>query len=213
MEQRGGAYVSNPPTEPKRNPQTALEAIRQRLQGITQEYSSGKLNAVQFNAIYRHYMEKRMIIEKLIERNPESDAWRAAASSGHTTDLKDRYESRPLYYVIFRKGEKRPLLFDGKLPKKAAEQLHKLLEVFWKMQVWRQGLARKSVGDGMWLMLMVGENAMTIAIYFLQPSTLQVNKLKDLHADFERANTKALERGFSADRMVFPQRALTDSRQ
>jgi hypothetical protein len=205
--------TDRPPTEQNRNPQAALEAIRQRLQGITQEYSSGKLNAVQFNAIYRHYMEKRMIIEKLIERNPNSDAWKAAASPGHTMYLKDRYEARPIYYVIFRKGEKKPLLFDGKVPKKAAEQIHKLLEVFWKMEEWRQGLARKSVGDGMWLMLMVGENAMTIAVYFLQPSSLQVNQLKDLHSDFERANTKALERGFSPDRLVFPQRALMDNKQ
>lgn len=205
--------TDRPPTESNQNPQAALESIRQRLQIIAKEYSTGKLNAVQFNAIYRHYMEKRTIIEKLIERNPDSDAWKAAASPGHTMYLKDRYEARPLYYVVFRKGDKRPLLFDGKVPKKAAEQIHKLLEIFWKMADWRQGLARKSVGDGMWLMLMVGENAMTIAVYFLQPSTIQVNQLKDLHSDFERANTKALERGFSPDRMVFPQRSLMDNKQ
>lgn len=203
-----GVSEQPPKEQQPDDPQEALTQIRQRLNAITREYSAGNLNNVQFQALYRHYMEKRMVIEKLIERDPSGRAWQSAAVEGHTSFLRDKYEARPLYYVVFRNGEKRPLIADGKLPQKAAEQLHKLLKVFWQMKTWRQGLARKSVGDGFWLLLMVGNNALTISVYFLQPSTIQTNQLRDLHTDFERANKQALERGLAADRMVFPQRSL-----
>lgn len=198
---------------PSGNPdaQAALDHIRKRLKAATQEYSSGRLSGVQFHAIYRHYTEKRTIIEKIIERNPESDAWKSAAATGKTHFLRERFEARPLYYVVFRKGDKRPLLSDGKIPRAIAEQIYRLLQLFWKMEDWKAGLARKSVGNGNWMMIMVGQRSMTIMVYFLQPSTIQVNNLRDLHADFERANRKALERGLSANRMVFPQRAILDS--
>lgn len=189
-------------------PQQALEEIRKRLKAATQEYSAGRLSKVQFEAVYRHYTEKRQIIEKLVERNPESDAWKSAASEGATSYLKDRFEARPLYYMVMRQGEKKPLIADGKMPKKAAEQIFKLLQAFWKMSEWKSGLARKAIGDGMWMMIMVGEMSLTITIYFLQPSTVQINQLRDLQSDFERANRQALERNLPAKRMVFPQRAI-----
>ncbi|MEL7434566.1 MAG: hypothetical protein AAFN11_11520 [Chloroflexota bacterium] len=92
------------------NPQAALSQIRSRLKAATKEYSSGRLNAVQFNAIYRHYMEKRQIIERLVARDPETDAWKAAASPGTTAYIRDRFEARPLYYVIFRKDATSPAM-------------------------------------------------------------------------------------------------------
>jgi hypothetical protein len=192
----------------RENPQQVLVELRQKMNALTVEYSSGKLNAAQFNALYRHYTEQRAVIEKLLERNPESDAWRSVLQTGHTGALRDRLESRPLYYVVFRHREQEPLLLEGKLPRKAAEQMYKLLQVLWRTENQREGLTRKSVGDGMWMLMVVGPQALTIVIYFLQPSTLQTNHLRDLHNDFERANRYLLERGLPASRMVFPQRSL-----
>ena len=192
------------------NPHSVLEQIKQRISTITGEYSAGKINAVQFNAMYRHYMEKRVIIEKLLERNPDTDAWRAAATPGKTSYLRNRYEARVLYYVVFRRNEVSPLTNAGKLPKKAAQEVHKLLQQIWKMETWRTGLARKSLGDGLWVLLMIGDLSLTLAVYFFQPSTLQINRLRDLHTDFERANRQLLERKMPAERMVFPQRSLMD---
>ncbi|MEO1286242.1 MAG: hypothetical protein AAFV93_00635 [Chloroflexota bacterium] len=196
------------PTNKHETPQQALDEIRRRMKNATHEYSSGRLSKVQFEAIYRHYTEKRQIVERIIERNPNSDAWKSAAAEGKTNFLKDRFEARPLYYMVMRRGEKIPLASEGKVPKKAAEQIYKLLQAFWKMSEWKSGLARKAIGDGMWMMVMVGEMSLTIAIYFLQPSTVQITQMRDLQGDFERANRQALERNLSAKRMVFPHRAI-----
>lgn len=191
-------------------PETILEQIRQRLAQATKEYSAGKLNEAQFNALYTHYMEKRTIIEKLLARNPESKAWKTAANTGKTSFLRSRFESRLTYYAVFHKNNKKPLISEGTVSRRAAKQVHHLLQSIWKSTVWRKGMARMSLGEDTWLLLMAGDNAMTIALYFMQPSTVQTNRLRDLHQDFERANKRLLEEGLSAQRMVFPQRALRE---
>ncbi len=192
------------------DPQQALAQIRADIDGLTREYAQGKLNAAQFNALYKHYTDKRTLIQRLIERNPQGDAWRAAAERGHTAMLRDQLEARALYYVVFRRGERRPLLAQGKISQQAAQRMHSLLQVLWAMQNWRRGLAQKAIGNEAWLLLVTGDDAFTLVLYFLQPSAWQMNHLRELHDDFERANRVALVRGLPPERMVFPQRALLE---
>jgi hypothetical protein len=199
--------VSDPQQETD-SPQQALVEIRHQINKLTQEYSSGKLNAAQFNALYRHYAEKRTLIQKLLQQNPASTAWRAVVQQGHTTDLRDRYISRPLYYVVFQHEQHEPLAVEGKLPRKAAEEMYKQLQMFWSAEQRQEGVTSKSIGDALWMLAVSGAYSMTIAIYFLQPSTLQSDHLHELHNDFERANRHLLERRLPANRMVFPQRSL-----
>lgn len=196
------------PENGQTNPQAIMQQIRQRLAHITHEYSAGKLNEAQFNALYTHYMEKRTIIEKLLARNPDSEAWKTAANTGKTSYLRARFESRLIFYVVFHKNDQKPLISEGKLSRRAAKQVHHLLQSIWRASVWRKGMARMGLGEDTWLLLMAGDNAMTIAVYFMQPSTVQTNRLRDLHHDFERANRRLLEEHMPAQRMVFPQRAL-----
>jgi hypothetical protein len=189
-------------------PESALQRLRLKRELLSREYAAGKLNAAQFNAMYRYYMEKSAIIEKLLERNPETEAWRTVAAPGATTFLKERFEARPLYCLVFPRGAKTPLLSEGKITTKAAQQVHKLLQTLWQMQTWRTGMARQSLGEGLWLLLAVGESALTLVVYMMQPSQLQVNKVRDLHVDFERANQLMLKRQAEAAQLVFPQRSL-----
>lgn len=189
---------------------SALVQIRARLDKITRDYADGRLNATQFNALYAHYAEKRQIIEKLLERDPDTDAWRNVAAQGHTMRLRARLESRAVYYVVLRRGDTKPLLSAGKLTEKTARQVHQMLKVLWRLQTWSVGMVRKSLGGGLWLLLVTGKHSMTLAVYAMQPSPLQVNHLRDLQADFEHANQIALEKGEPAQTMVFPQRALLE---
>lgn len=193
---------------PDETPQDALLRIREQLEKITHEYAAGELSSVQYYALYRHYSEKQLLIEKLIERNPNSDAWRAAATSGETDALRNRFEARLAYYAVFVRGSSEPLLTGGKLPSRSAQQVHRLLKVLLSLRSWRKGFARRSLGDGMWLLLTIGDYSMTMAVYFMQPSEYQSRRVRELHADFERANQIALRDNKLHERMVFPQRAL-----
>ncbi|MAU13584.1 MAG: hypothetical protein CL607_27455 [Anaerolineaceae bacterium] len=190
--------------------QGVLAWLRDRLTMLSDEYAAGNLNAPQFNALYRHYSEKRILVERLIERDPDSKAWQAAAQPGFTQNLRDRFQSRPKYYVVFKRGRAEPLIASGKLPEEVAREVLKFSRAIWRLPSWKKGLARKQLSDGYWMMLVTGDTTFTMAVYFMEPSGNQGIELSNMHTDFERANEGPLARNMPPDRLVFPQRALLE---
>ena len=201
-----------PELHPNEDAGEALDQIRRDMHKIAREFADGAISRAQFNAMYAHYSEKRTIIEKLLERNPETDAWRAAAAAGKTTFLRNRYEAHPMFYLVFAHGGRKPLLIGGRQPPNTAQHIYALLKAIWAMSEAERkiGVARKALDNGLWVVLAIGEHAFTLVIYALQPSLTQVNRVRDLHDDFERANRFAFERRLPPDRMVFTQRSLLE---
>lgn len=193
------------------NPNSALQTIREKMQSVVAEYSNGDINASQFNAMYQHYSEKRDIIELMLERNPNSEAWRSVVQQGYTSHLRSQFQAKALHYAVFRRGKTNPLISSGKLTRKTAQQIHQMLRIIFSMKTQKTGLARKSIGNGNWLVVSIGVQALTIVTFTLQPSSIQTNKVRDLHEDFEMANKRALRNNTPSDRLVYPQRALLES--
>ena len=193
------------------NPQTALENLRQKMEHVANEFAAGRLNRAQFNAIYGRYSEQRKIIERLMERNPDSQAWQQVATPGHTSFLMNHFQARIQYYVVYR-IDTPVLLTMGGTQHPEIDQIEPILVSLLKMpQRPATGLARKSMGKGRWMVLALGRYAVTMVMFMLEPSATQLNHIRDLHSDFERANLQALLRDTqSFDRMVFPQRALVE---
>jgi hypothetical protein len=147
----------------------------------------------------------------LIQRDPQNKTWKTVAAPGHTSFLRSHFEAHPTFYVVFRHHHPYPLIIGGTEPPRAREQVGKMLRTLWTMgDIPKSGLARKAIGGGGWMILAVGEYSATIVVFSLQPSTEQQDLVRDLHADFERANRVSLIRQLSPEKMVFPQRALLE---
>ncbi len=183
------------------------------MEAIADEFANGSINRAQFNAMYRRYSEQRAIIERLLERNPNSDAWKQVLGvQGHTGFLRSHYEAQPLYFVIYRHQIPKAILSAGKDPLKESDILP-IVRMVWKMPNRpKAGLGRRLLPNNLWLLLATGEYAATAVVFSLEPSIGQARLVRDLHADFERANQAALARGWIIqDQMVFPQRALIET--
>ncbi len=193
------------------SPQMALDILRRKMEVVASEFGQGKINRAQFNAIYGRYTEQRTIVEKLISRDPNNQAWKQAAAPGHTTFLRDHFESRLLCYLVYQHDLTIPLMMGGK-QQPNMDQISIVLKQLWGLKNRPKfGLARKDMNNGQWMVLAMGEFAVTLALFQLEPSSAQAALVRDLHNDFERANRRALERGTrSLDRFVFPQRALAE---
>ena len=180
---------------------------------ISDEFAQGKINRAQFNAMYKRYSEQRTIIERLIARNPDNEAWKQVISlKGQTGFLRSHFEAQPLYYVVYRHKVYEPIMIGGQ--QKPNESVIKpVLQLVWSMPTRpANGLGRKQIGDTNWLILAVGNYAASAIMFSLEPSIAQARLVRDLHADFERANQAALARGWIVpERMVFPQRALVET--
>lgn len=193
------------------NPEAALDALRRKMERVANQFAAGVINRAQFNAIYGRYNEQRTIIERLTERNPENQAWQQVATPGHTSFLMSHFEARILYFVVYRINMPALLMMGGQQQPVMAEIEPALGALINMPNRPRVGLARKAMGKGQWMVLALGEHAVTIVMFMLEPSAAQLNRIRDLHSDFERANRMALQRNTqSLDKMVFPQRALVE---
>ena len=194
------------------NPTIALNTLRRKMEEISDEFANGKINRVQFYALYKRYNEQRTIIERLLERNPNSDAWKQVISvKGQTGFLRHYYEAQPLCFLVYRHNQITPISVGGKRPPQPVLVQPVLKQVWGMPNRPKTGLGRKPLGETEWLILALGEYAATAVIFSLEPSAAQARVVRDLHADFERANQAALARGWIVpERMVFPQRALIE---
>ncbi len=186
-----------------------LEHIRRKMEMVASEFSEGKINRAQFNAVYGHYGEQRIIIERLIERNPGTNAWRRVASPGRTDFLRNHFEAHPVYFIVFQHQRRDPLATGGEQPDGSTQAILRAIKHLWSLDdIPENGLARQEIDENHCLVLANGKLAVTIVIYALQPAQAQIHIVRDLHTDFERANRLSLQRNLPADMMVFPQRSL-----
>ena len=195
------------------DPDAAMNALRGRMALIADEYANGKINRAQFDALYQRYGEQRTIIERLIARDPESSAWKQVLGVAENTGyLRDQFEAQALYYAVFRHQQYEPIAAGGRQPPNLSMIESALKRVWATDNRPKHGLGRRPLGSTQWLILATGEHAVTVVLFSLEPSITQSRLVRDLHADFERANAAALVRGWIVpERMVFPQRALMET--
>lgn len=191
------------------DPRTTLDHIRTKMERVAAEFAEGKINRAQFNAIYGHHSEQRAIIEMLIKRDPNNEAWRRVAHPGRTSFLRNHFEAQPVFYVIFKHHVKKPLTSEGQHDNADTKHIVGTLKQLWQREkIPDNALARLKVEDGRWMILAVGKYAASVVIFSLQPSNAQARLVRDLHQDFEKANQLTLRRNLPAERMVFPHRSL-----
>jgi hypothetical protein len=196
----------------------ALENLRQKTAQIANEFADGKINRAQFTAMYAHFNEKRVIIERLLSRDPSTQAWQSVAKGGHTTFLRQHFEARVLAYAIYDQGNVDPeksVATHGTvpIPPDVAKNILTAVNMLLKTRSNANTLRAlpKQIEGGRWMAIIPGAHTTALAMFSLEPSSEQFTRMQDLHRDFERANRIALERGIrSADQLVFPHRALFD---
>lgn len=204
------AHLAGWATEPT-SPSERLAVIRDKMERVANEYAKREISRAQFNAIYAHYSEQRAIIEKIIARNPQNEAWKQAARGGKTAFLREHFEGRPLNYVIYLHRQNTPLMGGGTRPD--LQRIAGMLRSLWANEERRIGLARLALVAPQWLVMAAGQYSVTFVTFYLEPSGAQMNTVNDLHTDFERANRLFLKRGkVNKEQLVFPQRALLEQK-
>ena len=81
-----------PKPKPQHDPQQTLDHIRQKMESLAGDFAEGKINKDQFNAVYHHYAQQMEVVQKLIEKNPDSDAWKDTPLSGEQRRILKSYK-------------------------------------------------------------------------------------------------------------------------
>lgn len=203
------------PREQMQRAEEALINLRQKMAHVASEFAQGKLNQAQFDAIYSRYSEQRVITERLLARDPETQAWQSVVQAGHTQFLKSHYEARVISYAIHDQETYALIAVTGTVQIQHA-QVEAVLARLKAVSAERgnPGPAQKKLRDGHSVLFVPGDLTVAVVIFSVEPSTSQIDRVKDIHHDFERANQHALRRkDYAAGRLVFPHRALFEEKK
>lgn len=190
--------------------ENALEELRRKTAFVATEFSEGRINRAQFSSMYAYYNEKRIIIEQLLRRDPDTQAWQQVARAGNTTFLRQHFEARVLAFNVYDQGQFEPFVAQGTVPI-PVESVQPILTALYIVQRSRKQLnpISRRATNGHWLVVVPAVFTTALALFSLEPAVQQMLLVRDLHFDFERANRRVLERGVrQPEQLVFPHRAL-----
>jgi len=188
------------PPELKRS----LTILDQKIRRLQQDFQQGRVNASQYQAIRKHYLEQREVAIRLKQKNPESDRWRIVLEEGKTTFLMQLNEAACLS-VGFYDIETRDRIFVQGIMPQAAEDAMALLGTFGAGEPGSQigRMYATQTDDGKALLLIPGYHTVGLAVFSQSPPAWQVRALREVHRNFEAANRSALDK-HRMSHLVFP---------
>lgn len=173
-----------------------LEALDQKTARLEQDFQHGRINASQYRAIHRHYVEQQEVALRLHQSHPDSDRWKVILEEGKTSFLLQLNEASCLGVGFYDINTKSRLHLQGEMPP-SAEEAMSLLGTFGSAggdAPAGRMLATQSE-DGTTLLLVPGRYTAALVVFSQDPPGWQVRALREVHQNFEAANRLTLDRG------------------
>jgi hypothetical protein len=181
-----------------------LEVLDQKIHRLEQDFQQGRINASQYRAIYRHYMEQREVALRLREKYPDSDRWQVVLEEGKTRFLLQLNEATCHAVGLYDIKNKDRIFVHGEMPE-TAEEAMALLGTFGSADGGSADgrMYATKTDDGESLLLIPGLFTVSLSIFSQDPPAWQVRALREVHRNFEAANRRALQKG-NTDSLIFP---------
>ena len=181
-----------------------LAALDQKIARLEQDFQQGRINASQYRAIYRHYMEQREVALRLREKYPDSDRWQVVLEEGKTRFLLQLNEAACYSVGLYDINSRERIFVQGDMPA-AAEDAMGLLGTFGSSDGnsadGRMFATKTESGET--LLLIPGAFTVSLAVFSQDPPAWQVRALREVHRNFEAANRPALQRE-DKGKLIYP---------
>jgi hypothetical protein len=181
-----------------------LEALDDKIARLEQDFQQGRINASQYRAIYRHYMEQREVALRLRQKYPDSDRWQIVLEEGKTRFLLQLNEATCYSVGLYNKESRDRIFVHGDMPASAEEAMG-LLGTFGSNEGNSPDgrIFATKTESGETLLLIPGSFTVSLAVFSQDPPAWQVRALREVHRNFEAANRPALQRG-DTKKLIFP---------
>ncbi len=181
-----------------------LEELAEKYARLKEDFKRGHINAPQYRAIRKHYLEQREVALRLRETHPDSDRWQVVLEEGKTTFLMQLNEAACLGVGLYEIKTRERIYVQGDMPL-AAEEAMGLLGTFGSAEQDAKAgrMYATQIEDGSSLLLIPGDYTVCLVAFSQAPPDWQVRALREVHRHFETANKTALERG-KLKSLLFP---------
>lgn len=184
--------------------QRMLSGLERKIDRLETDFQQGRVNAGQYRAIRRHYLEQRDVATRLRQAHPESDRWKVVLEEGKTSFLMQLNEAMCNALALYDIAKRERFFIQGTMPPSAEEALA-LLRTFGPTgpDPMTGRILATQAEDGSALMLIPGEYTAALVAFSQQPPGWQVRALREVHRNFEAANKVPLSRGDRRS-LIFP---------
>ncbi|HEY43881.1 MAG TPA: hypothetical protein G4O11_07865 [Anaerolineae bacterium] len=181
-----------------------LEELNSKYERLKVDYKRGHINASQYNAIRKHYLEQREVALRLRETHPDSDRWQVVLEEGKTTFLMQLNEATCISVGIYDIKSRERIFLQGEMPA-PAEASMSLLSTFRssKPDASSDRMYATQIEDGSALLLIPGLHTVCLVAFTQPPPDWQVRALREVHRHFETANMSSLNQG-KRKSLIFP---------
>jgi len=168
--------------------------LQRKMTALAEDFSLGKINRRQFEAVYTHYREQRQLIDALIY-SMSSDTWRKAVAEGLTGPLLQRNAAQVVAYALYDNTTNLPLAMSSQFKLDAALIAPMLAAYRAAATDLGAKINSSEIEGGRWLCFVPGHYTTFVVLFSVEPARAQLTFLEDLHHDFELANAKRLSQG------------------
>lgn len=200
------------PFQPEEVPATTLDTelkallarLDEKIAQLESDFQQGRINASQYRAIRRHYVEQHEVALRLHQANPHSDRWRIVLEEGKTSFLMQLNEAECRCIAFYDISSRKCILAQGDLPDEA-DQAMRFLSTFGQppSEQTTGRMFATQTDDGANLLLIPGRFVASLVAFSDEPPGWQVRALREVLRNFEAANQAALSRGERGS-LVFP---------
>jgi hypothetical protein len=182
----------------------SLAALKQKINRLEQDYQQGRINASQYRAVRRHYMQQREVALRMNKMHPESDRWQVVLEEGKTSYLMQLNEATCHAVGLYKINSRKRIFIEGDMPT-SAEDAMGLLGTFGSAE--EEGKTSRmfatQIDDGSALLLIPGKRTVCLGVFSQSPPAWQVRALREVHRNFEVVNHTALQND-DLDKLIFP---------
>ena len=186
-----------------------LGKVSDKMMKLAEDFAQGRVNRAQFEELYRHYLNERSAIEKLLDAQPASPAWKNVVTAGESVLIRRKHAALPLGYAIYVNATSALLRSVGGFRIDPAV-LVSMLSAYRSAtaEIFGSGIKSSEIEGGRWLCFVPGMYTTLLVVFSVEPARLQMEMLEQLHAHFERANRPTFEAGLpDAAKLVYPHAA------
>ncbi len=168
-----------------------LEAVAKKMVDLADDFARGRYNRSQFEELYKHYVDEREAIERLMAAQPRS--WKEGKTEGESVIIRRTHAARPLGYAIYHNATLQTLRTMGEFQvnnEVLAATLSRIRSS--TEEVLGTELKSTEVESGRWMCFVPAQFTTLAVLFSVEPARLQMQMLEQLHGHFERANKHVL---------------------
>ncbi|MCC7446410.1 MAG: hypothetical protein IT324_03290 [Anaerolineae bacterium] len=182
-------------TPPLPDYQVLIDALQAKIHQLVDDFASGKINRVQFHELYDRYHYRMTRITQLAHNLADPDT-QIGQEIEDTFNLKKRLTARVLGVSIYGNQTGLPIETIGEFaidPALIVPMLSSYRAA--TREIFRAGMRSTIMDNNQWLCFVPGNFTTLIALFSVEPATVQLSALEQMHRDFEEANQAALASG------------------